>query len=297
MIGIYKITNQINNKVYIGQSVNIRKRFNGHKFAARNGENTHLYNAMRDYGIENFSFEILEECSKEQLDDREIYWIEYYHSTDKAKGYNVSKGGKGFSLYNYEEIYNLWKSGFTCEQIEAKMHCSDCTITQALRAFGVSAQEAKSKVQKKIAVVALDKETEVPLKSFESLAAAKKVLLLDSANCGISRVLNGQAITAYGYKWECLNSNNKPKVEMSDEDFLKGKSICVQTNKNNGRHQKVKRPNREELKALIRKKSFVQIGKDYAVSDNTIRRWCIAYNLPSLKRDINSYTDEQWEKI
>lgn len=70
---------------------------------------------MRDYGIENFSFEILEECPKEQLDDREIYWIEYYHSTDKAKGYNVSKGGKGFSLYNYEEIYNLWKSGFTCE--------------------------------------------------------------------------------------------------------------------------------------------------------------------------------------
>lgn len=59
----------------------------------------------------------------------------------------------------------------------------------------------------------------------------------------------------------------------------------------------MKRPNREELKALIRKKSFVQIGKDYAVSDNTIRRWCKAYNLPSLKRDINSYTDEQWKKI
>lgn len=116
------------------------------------------------------------------------------------------------------------------------MHCSDCTITQALRAFGVSAQEAKSKVQKKIAVVALDKETGVPLKSFESLAAAKKVLLLDNTNFGISRVLNGQAMTAYGYKWEHLNSNNKPKVEMSDEDFLKGKPICIQTNKNSRKY-------------------------------------------------------------
>lgn len=51
MTGIYKITNQINNKVYIGQSVNIKKRFNQHKCAARDGENSYFYKALRKYGV------------------------------------------------------------------------------------------------------------------------------------------------------------------------------------------------------------------------------------------------------
>lgn len=108
MTGIYKITNQINNKVYIGQSVNIKKRFNQHKCAARDGENSYFYQALRKYGVENFSFEVLEECPKEKLNEREIYWIEYFHSTDRSKGYNISRGGDGFTLYDYKEIYNLW---------------------------------------------------------------------------------------------------------------------------------------------------------------------------------------------
>ena len=62
----------INGKIYIGQSVHIKTRFNQHKAEARNGNNRPLYNAIRKYGIENFSFEIIEECSQESLDEREI---------------------------------------------------------------------------------------------------------------------------------------------------------------------------------------------------------------------------------
>ena len=54
---------------------------------------------------------------------------------------------------------------------------------------------------------------------------------------------------------------------------------------------------REELKEKIRSESFIQIGKECNVSDNTIRKWCIGYNLPSKKKDIKSYSDEEWEKI
>ena len=54
---------------------------------------------------------------------------------------------------------------------------------------------------------------------------------------------------------------------------------------------------REELKNLIRTKSFTQIGKDYNVSDNAIRKWCDNYNLPRTKKQINSFTNEEWEKI
>lgn len=54
---------------------------------------------------------------------------------------------------------------------------------------------------------------------------------------------------------------------------------------------------REELKQLIRSISFVQIGKMYNVSDNAIRKWCVSYGLPSKKKDIIQYTDDQWELL
>lgn len=61
--------------------------------------------------------------------------------------------------------------------------------------------------------------------------------------------------------------------------------------------QRTDRPSREELKSLIRENSFVTIGKMFGVSDNAIRKWCVSNNLPSKKRKIDSYSDEDWAKI
>lgn len=61
--------------------------------------------------------------------------------------------------------------------------------------------------------------------------------------------------------------------------------------------RKVDRPSRDELKALIREKPFTHIAKEYFVTDNAIRKWCETYNLPSKKKDINSFTNEEWENI
>lgn len=57
------------------------------------------------------------------------------------------------------------------------------------------------------------------------------------------------------------------------------------------------RPSREELKKLIREKPFVQIGKQFGVTDKAIIKWCITENLPSKKRDINNISDEDWLNI
>lgn len=67
---------------------------------------------------------------------------------------------------------------------------------------------------------------------------------------------------------------------------------CATKNKVEG-----KPVSRAELKALIRIKPFTKIGEIFQVSDNAIRKWCIFYNLPSKKKDIKKYTDEEWEKI
>ena len=93
---IYKITNNVNDKVYIGQtSKTIEERFKKHLSLAKRKVNRYLYDAMNYYGFENFSVELVEECECSQLDQKEKYWIAYYKSNDKKHGYNMTEGGGG----------------------------------------------------------------------------------------------------------------------------------------------------------------------------------------------------------
>lgn len=95
--GIYKIENEINHKVYIGQSIDIRERWYHHCYAYDNnieyndGYDYPIYRAMRKYGIENFSFEILIETY--DLDYWEKFLIQIYHATNSNFGYNLDDGG------------------------------------------------------------------------------------------------------------------------------------------------------------------------------------------------------------
>ena len=102
MIGIYKITNTINGKFYIGQAIDIEERWKSHRRNSLNSKskeyNYPLYRAIRKYGIENFSFEIVEECSIEELNEKEIYYIGEFNSyihAENSQGYNMTLGGEG----------------------------------------------------------------------------------------------------------------------------------------------------------------------------------------------------------
>lgn len=100
MCGIYKITNMVNGKVYIGQTNDIYTRWRKHKYTYENPKenNQVIYRAMRKYGLENFSFEIILECEEWELNEWEIYFIEIYKSYINRKdsnGYNQNKGGGG----------------------------------------------------------------------------------------------------------------------------------------------------------------------------------------------------------
>lgn len=105
MIGVYKITNSINGKVYIGQSINIEERWRDHR-ADYLRSDVILYRAMRKYGLENFSFEVLEECSIEELDEKEIFYINEYNSyicSPNSQGYNMTLGGGGARGFTHKE--------------------------------------------------------------------------------------------------------------------------------------------------------------------------------------------------
>ncbi len=88
---IYIYTNKTNGHQYVGQTNNIQKRFNGHKSDSYNKNsysyNYPLHNAIREYGLENFSFEVIEECDRSKLNEREDYWQEYFHAKDF--GYSI----------------------------------------------------------------------------------------------------------------------------------------------------------------------------------------------------------------
>lgn len=87
MAHIYKTTNMINGKIYIGKEKHNDKNYLG--------SGRILNNAIRKYGKENFTKEILEECSLDVIDERECYWIERCDSTNWDIGYNITKGGTG----------------------------------------------------------------------------------------------------------------------------------------------------------------------------------------------------------
>lgn len=117
-IGIYKITNKINNKVYIGQSKNISRRWREHKRHYKNKNNSSvLYKAIRKYGLENFLFEIIELCDESKLDELEIKYIANYKSNNKDYGYNLTEGGDSpprlknegnpNSKLTVEDVYNI----------------------------------------------------------------------------------------------------------------------------------------------------------------------------------------------
>ena len=90
--GIYRITNTLNGRCYIGQSVNIADRFRAHIKCGLGIDAPHnkLYTTMQASGVENFTFEIIEECSRELLNEREKFWIAYYQSD--SVGLNSTKG-------------------------------------------------------------------------------------------------------------------------------------------------------------------------------------------------------------
>ena len=106
MLSIYKITNLVNNKVYIGQTrQDIHKRFIQHcSCSNKNFYKSKLHEAIRKYGKNNFTIECIDTASNlDELNEKEVYWINYYNSLDINFGYNITSGGGGTPNYHHSD--------------------------------------------------------------------------------------------------------------------------------------------------------------------------------------------------
>jgi group I intron endonuclease len=104
---IYKITNAINNKVYIGQTIqkNPKMRWYDHCAKTRHGKNNHLYNSMRLYGIDNFVWEVIDSANNiDDLNDKEKYWLNEHRKTTEV--YNIREAG-GNKFHSKESIEKM----------------------------------------------------------------------------------------------------------------------------------------------------------------------------------------------
>ena len=123
--GIYLLRNNVNGKVYVGQSVDICKRWYFHRLSANRGDKSPLYSAMRKYGINEFSVQVLEECEVTKLDEREAYWMDFYEA--RERGYNLMPAGQNGRVMDdamrkwFSENSKKWKP---TEEIIEKIRAS-----------------------------------------------------------------------------------------------------------------------------------------------------------------------------
>lgn len=134
---IYKITNKINGKSYIGQTIqNVKERFYQH-CATKCSQailNMVIHKAINKYGKSNFTIEVIEEVESTNLNDRERYWIRYYDSYNN--GYNSTEGGQdGIKLFknlDTESIVREYKSGKSLREIGRLFNVDKQTIKDLL---------------------------------------------------------------------------------------------------------------------------------------------------------------------
>lgn len=138
---IYKIVNDVNDKVYIGKTTRtIEIRWKDHIKDSNLKIVSKFHNAINKYGIEHFHIELVEDnIPNEILNLRERYWIDQYDSY--YNGYNSTLGGEGANKFSPEEILQLWNEGYTCSEIGNKLGCRYITASYILRDYGIGTEE------------------------------------------------------------------------------------------------------------------------------------------------------------
>lgn len=220
MAYIYKITNNINGKVYIGETTRtVQIRWNQHKTRVRNTQFTeYLYNAMRKYGIENFSVEQIRECPDEERFKIETEYITKFRSYvgfDDCNGYNLVLSQNGPAPILKQEVSNFWNDGFTVVQISERLHIDIKTVRHILRSVGVTeemtlarrAEYAGRHSRKPVNQYSLEGEL---LNTFESASAAARYI--GKGHGSICSSCTGRLLTAYNYIWQYVDDDNIEEI-------------------------------------------------------------------------------------
>ena len=229
--GIYCIENIITNQKYIGQSINIKYRWKKHVSALNSNthDNSYLQNSWNKYGKDNFKFYIIETCDQELLNEKEIYYIEYYNTLDRNYGYNLKTGGQNCSTYCTDEIKSKMSDAIkrSYENGDLKQRRSEATkqywknpdnksriLNENNPMFGKhhtdESKKKMSEVKKSKHNIPYNKNLtkvfcEELNSEFENATQAAKELQIDSSS--ILKTCRGERHTCGGYHWHFVDNN------------------------------------------------------------------------------------------
>lgn len=210
---IYKISNDINDKLYIGQTIQeLRYRWAEHKRDAKKLERP-LYRSMRKYGLDHFFIEAIElNVPKEKLDEREIYWIAYYDSFNN--GYNLTPGGNpgvlnGIKVYQYDLQGSFLKEFDSACEAERETGCLHQNILKVCKGILCRCGEYLWSFEKVDHLVQRSSKREKQVKQLDenhqvicvwpSLVEAAKAMGVEGTH--ISRACRTK-YKCHGYYWE-----------------------------------------------------------------------------------------------
>lgn len=242
---IYKIENSINNKIYIGLTKKARPsdRFSQHRYLARHlkeNDKSLLHKAMAKYGVDNFTFTVIEEVENELMPIREQYWIQEYNS-QQPNGYNITEGGEGtpgFSRPQAQEERkkrSISNKQFFQEHPEVREVVRERTkqlwqndeyrqkVTESNKRFYAEhpdmfrgennpfygkhhTEETIQKIRSKSkcqAIAQLNKDTYEVIQVFDGVKAAEKALSVSHG--WLSKAARADKI-AYGFRWKFIES-------------------------------------------------------------------------------------------
>lgn len=222
MIGIYKITNLINGHYYIGQSRDIKARFRSHRFSGQHlkdkDHSSPIHLALAKYGAENFSYEILEECSPEELNEKETYWIEKLQAT-KNGNYNILAGGQDRVSFEGKEVElydlqgNYLRTVSSATKVAEELNVSRVSVYQVLHGQRPTCKNLQMKYKDSEIIIKpfisrrggskkvlqINPSTNEIIQEFLSCAEAARITGADAST--IVKVCKGKLKTANGYKW------------------------------------------------------------------------------------------------
>lgn len=210
---IYKITNDINGKSYIGKTLkSVNERFDEHlRESGRLHRNARpLYSAMKKYGKEHFHVEMIEETPDSILSERESYWIKHFDTY--SNGYNATSGGDGVVLFDEDSIFTELILCPYPTEVAKRIGCSPDTVRSVAHKYGIDV--AKAKITSHVTNPMFEKK-EIACGigdeyiKFESIADAARWLydsgkikaLKSGVRSHISECAKGKRSSAYGYYW------------------------------------------------------------------------------------------------
>lgn len=209
---IYKITNDINDKIYVGKTcLTVEERFKEHctDFKRRNYEKRPLYSAMNKYGIDKFHIETLGEYNDDDLAEYEIYWIDYYNSY--INGYNATKGGDGKMYFDHNAIIEELRNNPYPIDVAKKFGCSADLVCNLAKKENIKVRNKGSEKN----LLSQPKQVHqfdlngVYIQSFKSCGEASKWCIENGLTSSYNSGRNGIAESArlypnrkaFGYNW------------------------------------------------------------------------------------------------